>query len=96
MEVESTSNILTISGNIKAIQHFNHIKREIDGAVSKNFKEITLDILDSISITSSVIGYLVMLVNTENIILRLKVRNESLFQLLDDLNLIHTLNVQKL
>jgi len=97
MEVSSSSNIITIKGNIKAISHFSVIKQEID-TILKSFsdiKHVKINILESISITSTVIEHLCKLVH-DDIHIELFVKNKGLRMLLDDLNLTNLLNVQKI
>ncbi|MCK9455296.1 MAG: hypothetical protein WCY51_03425 [Sulfurimonas sp.] len=87
MELKVSSNALIISGNIKSISDFENIKRMLDGIVAQH-KHVKIKILDSLSITSSVIGYLNKLVLKDNIDLQMQVGNEQLLSLLDDLNLV--------
>lgn len=86
MELQISSNIVTIVGNIKSISDFQAIKQSVDDVVVAH-KSIHLNIVDSLSITSSVIGYLNKLVLKDNIDLHINVGNEQLLDLLDDLNL---------
>ena len=92
MEVSSSHNIVTISGNIKSVSHAHLLSEELDQII-KDFKEIKIHILDSISITSSVIGYLCKLASLGHTI-ELHVTNKELCSLLDDLNLTQLLKVQ--
>ena len=92
MEVSSSQNILTISGNIKSVSHSHILAEEIDQII-KDFKEVKIQILDSISITSSVIGYLCKLTSLGHNV-ELHVTNKELHGLLDDLNLTQLLKVQ--
>jgi len=55
MEITSSSNTINISGNIKSINDFSEIKNLIDSVVTQH-KSVTINIIDSLSITSSVIG----------------------------------------
>ncbi|WP_457749584.1 hypothetical protein [Sulfurimonas sp.] len=93
MEISSSSNIVTIKGNIKSLTHYEELKREIDNIIT-NSSNVKIKILESISITSSIIGYLCKLVD-EGVDVELHVHNEGLKNLLDDLNLISLLNVRK-
>ncbi|ABB43491.1 conserved hypothetical protein [Sulfurimonas denitrificans DSM 1251] len=86
MELQISSNIVTIAGNIKSISDFQAIKKIVDDVAAAH-KAIHLNIVDSLSITSSVIGYLNKLVLKDNIDLHVNVGNEQLLELLDDLNL---------
>lgn len=97
MEISSSSNIVTIKGNIKAMSHYEEIKKEIEDIIhnsSENAKHVKIQILESISITSSVIGYLCKLVD-EGVNIELHVKDEGLKNLLDDLNLISLLNIRQ-
>jgi len=95
MNIKSSNNRLIVTGNIKSVEHYHTISRELNEML-KNIKEIEIHILDSISITSSVIGYLCKLVQTTNVSLSLYVKDDGLHTLLDELNLITLLNVQKM
>ncbi len=86
MDISASGNIITIIGNIKSVSDFQTIKSTID-SIKSSHNAITIDIKDSISITSSVIGYLNKLVLKESIDLNLKVGDTQLIELLDDLNL---------
>ncbi len=86
MEISSTQNQITITGNIKTVSDYQEIKTRIDSVINQH-KSISLDIIDSISITSSVIGYLTKIVMKDKIALSTKVGNSQLLELLDDLNL---------
>ena len=91
MEITTSSNTVTIVGNIKSIQDFQDIKNELDSLKSST-TTITIELKDSISITSSVIGYLNKLILKDKISLRMKLGNGQLMELLDDLNLVKTFN----
>ena len=92
MEIKIRSNTMSIAGNIKSISDFQEIKNSLESMKSSN-AHINLEILDSISVTSSVIGYLNKLVLKDKINLSVKVGNKQLMELFEDLNLVQTLNV---
>ena len=94
MQIETTDNTVTITGNIKSIQDYQEIKNTLDGLISKN-KQIVLDIKDSISIISSVIGYLNKLVLKDQVDLHIKVGDPQLYELFDELSLIELFKVKK-
>jgi len=94
MEISTSSNTVTINGNIKSVNNFQIIKHNLDNIISKN-QSITVNIVDSLSMTSSVIGYFNKLILGDNINIQMKIGNKQLFELLDDLNLISTFNVRK-
>jgi len=95
MKIKSSSNIVTIEDNIKSIGDFQKIKSTIDSMIENN-SDITLKIVDSISIISSVIGYLNKLVLKDGININIYAGNAKLIELLDDLSLSSTFNVKKL
>ncbi|OHE12102.1 MAG: hypothetical protein A2525_06615 [Sulfurimonas sp. RIFOXYD12_FULL_36_11] len=94
MELEVSSNTIVIKGNIKSINDFQNIKQRVDAMTVEN-KLININILDSLSITSSVIGYFNKLVLKDNIDIYMNVKNEQLLNLLEDLNLISTFKVKR-
>lgn len=94
MELKTSSNTLVITGNIKSISDFQEIKNAVDGIVA-NHKHVNLHIVDSLSVTSSVIGYLNKLVLKDNIDLNIVVGNQQLYHLLDDLNLVSTFKAKR-
>ena len=94
MELEVSSNTLTIKGNIKSISDFQNIKQSLDNMILQ-YKQIYLNIADSLSMTSSVIGYLNKLVLKDGIDIHMSVGNEQLLELLNDLNLASTFKAAK-
>ncbi|MDD5400668.1 MAG: hypothetical protein PHQ93_05720 [Sulfurimonas sp.] len=94
MELEVSSNSLVIKGNIKSVSDFQNIKQSVDAMVAQH-KHININILDSLSITSSVIGYFNKLVLKDNIDIHMNVKNEQLLNLLDDLNLASTFKAKR-
>jgi hypothetical protein len=94
MEIVASGSTVTINGNIKSISDFQEIKSTLDKVTAKD-SDITLVIEDSISITSSVIGYLNKLILKDNIKIEMQIGNEDLISLLDDLNLSEVFNVKK-
>ena len=94
MELSSSSNSVTIKGNIKSINDFQDIKISLD-EIKANYNDIMVHIVDSLSMTSSVIGYFNKLVLKDGINLSLKVGNTQLMDLLSDLNISETFNAQK-
>ena len=94
MEISSSSNVVTITGNIKSISDFQEIKSTLDMVASSN-DTIVINLKDSISITSSVIGYFNKLILKDKISLSLKVGNAQLIDLINDLNLTKIFNATK-
>jgi hypothetical protein len=95
MTISSEQNSITISGNIKSVAHYHTIVEEISN-IKEEFKELQIYLLDSISITSSIIGYFCKLVQQENISMNVYVKDEALYALMHELNLVTILNIQKI
>ncbi|MCD6173639.1 MAG: hypothetical protein J7J96_07595 [Sulfurimonas sp.] len=94
MEIATSSNIITITGNIKSISDFQNIKSSIDALIIGE-GSIIINIKDSISITSSVIGYFNKLVLKDKINIQMKIGNSQLMDLLQDLNLVKVFNARQ-
>ncbi len=86
MNISASTNTVTITGNIKSVSDFQSIKATVD-TVKNSSSTIIIDIKDSISITSSVIGYFNKLVLKDGIDLNMKVGDAQLMSLIEDLNL---------
>ena len=94
MEISSSSNIVTIKGNIKSIGDFQEIKNSIDTLINTH-KNLIIELKESISITSSVLGYFNKLILKDGIKISLHVKDIQLISLLDDLNLSQVFNIKK-
>jgi len=95
MQVTMSSNSITIEGNIKSVNDYQEIKTSVSDLV-QNHKDINIIIKDSLSITSSVIGYLNKLVLKDGIKITMKVGDSQLMELLEDLNLKTVFNARKI
>ena len=94
MDIVSSGNHVVIEGNIKSVGDYQSIKETLD-ALTKNQKTVRVTIKDSISITSSIIGYLTKLVQKEGVELSIEVGDSSLYELFDDLNLVTLFKIKK-
>jgi hypothetical protein len=94
MDVLTSGNNITIKGNIKSVSDYQVLKEKLED-LRQTHGSILLTIEDSISITSSIIGYLTKLVQKEGIDLSIKVGDGSLYELFDDLNLVTLFKVKK-
>ena len=94
MNISTSSNKITIEGNIKSIGDFQIIKNNIDGIVA-NHQNIIVDIVNSLSLTSAVIGYFNKLILKDNISVQVNVGDKQLYDLLNDLNLTSIFNLKK-
>ncbi len=94
MNISTSSNRVTIDGNIKSIGDFQSIKNSVDSLVASN-KSIVIDIKNSLSLTSAVIGYFNKLILKDKISVQVNVGDKQLYELLDDLNLTSVFNLKK-
>jgi len=95
MQIEHNgSNELTIVGNIKSIEDSIDIKEAINALQNAGAKNLLLRIQDSFSMTSTVIGYLMKLVNLDKVSISLIVGDNRLYELLEELSLIQPFNVK--
>ncbi len=94
MNISTSSNRITIEGNIKTIGDFQSIKSSIDSVIASN-TSIVIDIKNSLSLTSAVIGYFNKLILKDRISMQVNVGDKQLYELLDDLNLTSVFNLKK-
>ncbi len=96
MEITSTgTNSFKITGEIKTISDYQTIKNQVQPLVEQGNKSLTIVIEDAQTITSSIVGYLMKIVNLNGVKLTLTVKNQKLYKLLEDLVLLEIFNVQK-
>jgi len=86
MNISISAGVVTIMGNIKSVSDYQSIKTEIDKVVTPG-SSLTLKIPESISITSSVIGYFNKLVQKDKVNITMQIGNAQLMELLEELNL---------
>jgi hypothetical protein len=86
MDISTSGSKITITGNIKSVADYQTIKTVIDDVVA-NHEHIAIEIKDSISMTSSIIGYFNKLILKDKIKVSMKIGNGQLMELLEDLNL---------
>ncbi len=97
MEVKITgASEITITGNIQSIEDYQEIKDRVRSLTNKGISSIVIKIPDSLSMPSSVIGFLLKLVHVDNMNMTIHVRDERLYNLMEILNLITVLNVKKM
>ena len=93
MELKVTGNSIEIKGIIKTIEDVENIKSSIE---SMNSNVITLTIVDSFAMPSALIGYLIKLKQLEGKQINLRIGDEGLYELVQDLNLDRDFNLQRL
>lgn len=96
MEIKVTGETeITISGNIQSIEDYQAIKDGVGSILNKGSKSIILKIPDSLSMPSSVIGFLLKIVHVDSVTITVLIKDERLYNLLEVLNLVSVLNVKK-
>jgi hypothetical protein len=90
----SSNNELTIVGNIKSIEDSMEIKQAINNLHQKGAKSITLKITDSFSMTSTVIGHLMKLINIDKVSVSMIVGDRRLYEIIEELSLVQLFNVR--
>lgn len=94
--VNSGNSEITILGTIKTIADGQMIKETINRSFHQDKQRtIKLNIQDSFIITSSVIGFLIKAIKIDKMDLTVYVRSMELYSMLDDMNLLDTMNVRK-
>lgn len=95
MQIEDMgNNELIITGNIKSVEDSIELKNTINNLVVKGSNYIQLNIKDSLSMTSTVIGFLMKLVHHEKVKLSIVVGDKRLYNLLEELSLLQQFNVR--
>ena len=94
MDITTSGNSVIITGNIKTIGDYQTIKDTLEKLVGSS-NNITIIIKDSISITSSVIGYLTKLVQKDNVDIQIRVGDANLYELFDEINLVQLFRVSR-
>lgn len=85
-----------ISGIIKTISDGQSIKETITRIFAQDAQQlIHVHIKDSFIITSSVIGFLIKSIKIDKMELSIYVYSKELFTMLEDMNLIESMNVRK-
>ncbi|MBF0533716.1 MAG: hypothetical protein HQK90_01790 [Nitrospirae bacterium] len=96
MEIMLTSDSeLTVTGHIKTIDDYLKIKGSLSSLLEKGTNSLSIKVVDSVSMPSSLIGYLLKIVLENQIGIKLFVKDERLFTLLETLNLKDVLKVKK-
>lgn len=95
MELIIQGNEFVIEGNIKSVGDFQIIKSAIDARL-KELSSVNIVVKDSISMTSSVIGYFTKLAQKDKKEIRMAIGNDELIELLEDLGLSMLFRVRKL
>ncbi len=85
---------ISITGNIKGTTDINQIREAVSSYALKSGDSFAIDIKDSFAMPSAMIGYLMKLVEQDQIELTLQIGDTRLSELLDDLGLTQAFNIK--
>jgi hypothetical protein len=96
IRTNGTSVDINILGTIKTIADGQEIKDAVRRAYEQdNGRTINVYVKDSFIITSSVIGFLIKSIKIDKMALFIYVTSSELYAMLEDMNLITSMNVRK-
>lgn len=84
---------VTISGDIKSIDDYQEIKKLLRGLAAQGARDLAIRIVDSATITSSLIGYLLKLVRGDGIGISIEVKDKELYRTFQTLKLLDVFKV---
>ncbi|GAB6074448.1 hypothetical protein [Nautilia lithotrophica] len=87
VNIKIKTNNIKIVGNITSIEDFEIIKKSIESVLKKE-KSLIIEIIDSIYITSSLVGLLYKLKEKDGIDISIKIGKNELKEVFEDLNLL--------
>jgi len=93
IERNGSNHHIRIEGVIKSISDSQEIKDAINSCTDAT--ALTLDIVDSFSVTSSVIGFLLKKRQADNLAVTIQAHDDRLYDLFKSLNLVEVLDVKK-
>lgn len=95
MEIQRQGSEIVITGNIKNTSDYQSIKDNVNALVQSGAKSIIFKTPESFSMTSSVIGFFIKVIFQDKVSIHVYVKDDRLYSLLEDLNLIETFKVKK-
>ena len=93
MDIRQSGSIIEVDGVIKTINDSQMLVNAIKDAARNG--SVVIKVNDSFSLPSTVIGELLK-IKDNGVNVTLEVKDEILYELLDDLNLVSTFNVRKI
>jgi type IV secretory pathway ATPase VirB11/archaellum biosynthesis ATPase len=87
-------NTMLLSGEVRTIENYTDIKNAVLSFIATGEKVLIIEITDSMTITSAIIGFFTKIIHRDGINLSLLVHDNRLYSLLEDLNLIKLFNVR--
>jgi len=94
VDITVNDNVVIIKGDITNIDDFEKIKSITESL--KNKKELVIEMMDSVYITSSLIGYLYKLREKDEVDLIIKIAKNELKEVFEDLDLLEVFKVEML
>ena len=95
MHIEANgSNEVVITGNVKSVEDSIRIKDTVGGLIAKGSHNVQLRMVDSLSLTSTAIGFLMKIVHQDKVQLSITVGDRRLYTLLEELGLVQKFNVR--
>ena len=95
MEIQRQGSEIVVTGNIKNTSDYQSIKDNVNALVQSGAKSIIVKTPESFSMTSSVIGFFIKVIFQDKVSIHVYVKDDRLYSLLEDLNLIETFKVKK-
>ncbi len=95
MEIQRQGSEIVITGNIKNTSDYQSIKDNVNALVQSGAKSIIVKTPESFSMTSSVIGFFIKVIFQDKVSIHVYVKDDRLYSLIEDLNLIETFKVKK-
>jgi hypothetical protein len=89
------SETLAIEGEMKTIEDYTAIKSALSKVIADGRQSINIEVVDSLTITSSIIGLFTKVIHGDGLKLSMTVHSDRLYNLLEDLNLITIFGVKK-
>lgn len=94
MKIYLEDDTVKIEGNITSIDDYLSIKNVFQDFVNNGVKEINIFFIDAVSITSSVIGFMLKLINIDKVSLTVVTGDKRLLHLFDELELSEVFKAQ--
>ncbi len=91
--ITTSGNDIMVGGDVINITDYRLIKESVMNVLGNNGKYVHLIFTDAESLTSSVIGFLLKLVQKDNVELKVSVRKSNLYSLMEILGLVKIFNV---
>ncbi len=92
--IKNSPKSIQIEGNIKGLSDLQQIKSEVESYNLSQGDAFTIEIIDSFSMPSAMIGYLLRIIEQDKIKLTLVIYDKRLTELLADLNLKEVFNIK--